>query len=459
MRSFLTSSILSLVFFCSLTHGQTSNELVTVIGDSLTGKIVNGENVREIFGNVVITQGDIKITCDRAIQFLRKNEVELFGDVEVLQDTVRLLTDAGYYFGNDKIAYSDTGIIMHDGHMILAAMNGFYYMEEEKAYLYENVKLVDMASTLISDELTYFQNEDKTVSVGNVKIEDSASVIMADSLIHFRNSGDSYAYFNVQIKDSQNDLTIFGDELIDLKEKKYTKISGSPFLVQIDTTASGLLDTLLLSAGLLEAVTDSVRKLIATDSVKIIRGAFSSFNSNSVLFRDEDRILTFRKEDEKNPPILWYDNSQLIGDTVNIYLEGNRLEHIDIDKNALLVSIVEGMGFRFDQISGNNIKLFFGEEGLKQTNVSGSVLSIYYMFEGEEANGLIKSSADQTKIIFENKKLVDVRLYGSPASEYHPENLVEGKEKEFTLPTFILYENRPSKTEMLKRINKSNSTF
>ena len=58
------------------------------------------------------------------------------------------------------------------------------------------------------------------------------------------------------------------------------------------------------------------------------------------------------------------------------------------------------MGFRFDQISGNNIKLFFGDEGLKQTNVTGSVLSIYYMFEGEEANGLTKSSADQTQNYF-----------------------------------------------------------
>ena len=32
-----------------------------------------------------------------------------------------------------------------------------------------------------------------------------------------------------------------------------------------------------------------------------------------------------------------------------------------------------------------------------------------------------------------------------PASEYHPENLVEGKEKEFTLPKFIFYENSPVK--------------
>ncbi len=76
------------------------------------------------------------------------------------------------------------------------------------------------------------------------------------------------------------------------------------------------------------------------------------------------------------------------------------------------------------------------------------------MFDVTEPNGLIKSSADKTNIIFENKKLVDVRLYGSPVSEYHPENLVIGKEKEFTLPTFILYENRPNKEKLLERINQ-----
>ncbi len=160
MKAVFAIPIFCLIIFSSSVSGQNSSERVTVVGDSLKGKIVNGENIREIFGNVIITQGEVKITCDRAVQYLRKNEVELFGDVEVLQDTVRLLTDAGYYYGNEKIAYSDTGLIMHDGHMILAAMNGFYYMEEEKAYLYENVKLVDKFSTLISDELTYYQSED-----------------------------------------------------------------------------------------------------------------------------------------------------------------------------------------------------------------------------------------------------------------------------------------------------------
>ena len=49
-------------------------------------------------------------------------------------------------------------------------------------------------------------------------------------------------------------------------------------------------------------------------------------------------------------------------------------------------------------------------------------------------------------------------MYGSPISEYHPENLVKGNEKAFTLPTFKVYTNKPEKnifsTRFLKQMLK-----
>jgi len=43
-------------------------------------------------------------------------------------------------------------------------------------------------------------------------------------------------------------------------------------------------------------------------------------------------------------------------------------------------------------------------------------------------------------------------LYGTPVSEYYPENLVEGKELSFTLPGYIVYPNRPTKSRILNSI-------
>ena len=42
-----------------------------------------------------------------------------------------------------------------------------------------------------------------------------------------------------------------------------------------------------------------------------------------------------------------------------------------------------------------------------------------------------------------------VRLYGKPLSDYHPENTIKRKEKDYTIPTFRIYPNKPSKKKLL----------
>jgi hypothetical protein len=98
-------------------------------------------------------------------------------------------------------------------------------------------------------------------------------------------------------------------------------------------------------------------------------------------------------------------------------------------------------------MSGDTILLGFQKGKLSRTKVDGSVLSIYYMYEEGEPNGLLKSSANEIVIDFEDNYVKEVSLFGSPITEYHPENKVENNEKSFTLPTFILHNNRPSKSE------------
>ena len=72
------------------------------------------------------------------------------------------------------------------------------------------------------------------------------------------------------------------------------------------------------------------------------------------------------------------------------------------------------------------------------------------MYDEEEANGLIKSSGREAKIFFKDNQVDKVYLYKDPVTEYHPEQLVKGNEKDFTLPTFIIYSNKPQKEQLLK---------
>jgi lipopolysaccharide export system protein LptA len=428
---------------------QDNSNLLHVTGLRFVGKTMNGENIREVHGNVVMTQGNIKITCDSAIQYLAKNTADLMGNVVVTQDSIVIKTDRGFYYGDTKIAYSTAGIWLTDKHVQLTSQNGYYYFNEKKSDFNVNVKMVDSVSTLLANRLFYFDDEDKAVAFGNVQVNDTSSTIFADSLIFFRKTRTTHAFNHVRIYDPSNHLALFGDQLENLDSLKYSKITGHPFMVKIDTTSNGKFDTLYISSRQMESYGDSAKKLIATDSVKILRGDFSSVNGQTFYYQQGDKLQIFKREKDEHPPIIWNDQTQLIGDSINIYLKKNRLDWIDVKSNSSIISIDRDSLFRYDQISGNNLKLFFNEEGLNRTEVEGNVLSIYYLYEKDQPNGLLKSSAERAKIFFKDKKVNDVKLYGKPVSEYHPENMIEGKEKDFTIPTFRLYKNKPTKKEML----------
>lgn len=443
-----------LILFLPLFLSAQEKGIVRVVGDSLVGKFIDGENIREVHGNVIITQDDVRITCNKAIQYLARNEAELIGNVIVIQDSISLFTDVGYYYGNSKIAHSKSGIRFSDGHISLNSKNGFYYFDENRAFFYGDVKLYDTASTLIADSLTYYNNDDKAIAVGNVALKDSASIVFTDSLIHLRNEKESFAFNNVMIYDEANRLAIFGNKLEDYKSTNISKISGNPFLVKIDTSSTGKPDTLIIISKMMEAFGDSTKKFVASDSVIIVRDDFASVNNHTIYYRDEQKLFTHREENELMPPVLWNEETQLIGDTINIYLLDNRLERMKIKYNSSIITPNQNKPFRFDQISGNDIEMFFNENGLERTEVQGNVLSIYYLYEENEPNGLLKSSSERAIIYFNENKVENVKLYGSPVSEFHPENTIEEKEKDFTIPVFRIVENKPVKSQIISEKSK-----
>ncbi|OGU33784.1 MAG: hypothetical protein A2068_10085 [Ignavibacteria bacterium GWB2_35_6b] len=446
--------LLPILFFftisISLIIAQEKEERITITGDSLVGKLINNENIREVIGNVVLKQGGVTITCNKAIQYLSKNEAQLIGNVVAVEDSTTIITEEAFYSGKFKFAFSNSGVKLNDGKVDLTADNGYYYFNEDRAYFYNNVKLKDSINTLTSQRLNYYEDENKAVATLNVQINDTSSTIYADSLIHFRETETTFAFNNVEIINKNNEVNITGEYLENLGREKYSKITGNPLLTQIDTSDTGKIDTLLITAQVMEAFSDSTNKLIARDSVKIVRGSFSAINNYSIYYKGEDRFFTYKLTEERGQPLVWYEDSQIIGDSIYVYLKDDELDWINIIGNAFLLSKNEGYEFRFNQVSGSNIKLYFKNEDLTRTNVNGNLLSIYYMYENEEPNGLVQSSSDKADLLFEDGKISSVKLYGTPESEFHPEPVILGKEKDFTLPSFIIFNNRPTKEQILK---------
>ena len=455
--------IIFILVFCEMLFSQNESERIVVIGDSLIGKVVDGESVREVIGNVKLNQGNVHITCNKAIQYLARNEAELIGNVIAKQDTLTLKTEKGYYYGNLKKTKSTSGIILDDSKVVLSADSGEYYFDADRAFFQTNVKLVDSTTKLYSDELTYFKNIDKSIAVGNVRINDSKNIITADTLIHFRKTNYSIADGDVSLKNIKDNITILGSHLEDNGELKYTLINKNPLLIQIDTTFNEAenegddftIDTLFIKSKVMEGFRSGTNLFKATDSVKILRGNFSSINDLTTYYRDEEKIITDKINENAKRPVLWYENSQLTGDSITIFLEEGQIKALDVIGNSFMLSQNKLFKDRFDQTSSDSMYLYFDYSRLQRADFSGKVQSIYYMYDEDKPNGLVKSTAQRTVILFENNEVDQVRLFGSPTSEYHPEQKVAGLERTFTLPKFVLHENRPVKKEFV--INDQNT--
>lgn len=450
---------------------QTSGgEYITVTGDSLVGKILNGETVREVYGDVVLTQGNIRITCNKAIQFILKNDAELIGNVVVTQENLTITTEKGFYYGNRKKAETKSKVKLDDKKVILTADIGDYYFNEDRAYFKNNVRLFDTVTTLTSNELNYYQNQNRAVATKNVKITDAENIITADTVEHFRGARITLANSNVKITNYINNVVIFGDHLEDYAQKKYTVINKNPLFIQVDTSYSKqhdtlrteqlsdsvtlVLDTLVIKALVLESYRDSSNKFIAKDSVEMVRGSFASKNSYTIYFKEEEKIVTEKRGEGSPQPILWYENSQITGDSLAVYLRENKIRLVEINKNAFVHSNQEIFQSRFDQVTGERINVDFVEGEIDKTDINGAMFAIYYMYEENEPNGLTKSSAQSAEIKFTDKQVSEVKLFGSPTSDYYPENMVEGRENEYLLPQYVLFNNRPNKSILLKSLTK-----
>ncbi|MCW9064765.1 MAG: hypothetical protein OQJ78_00585 [Ignavibacteriaceae bacterium] len=459
------SFLLVYLIFCSISlYSQSEDERITVIGDSLVGKIVDGESVREVIGNVKLNQGNVTVTCNKAIQYIARNEAELIGNVIAKQDSLTLQTEKGYYFGNLKKTKSTSGIILDDTEVILSADSGQYFFDEAKAFFQTNVKLIDSLTTLNADELIYYREEDKSVATGNVNISDLSNIIFADTLTHFRNKKFSIADGNVSISNIRDNLTIFGNHLEDDGELKYTLIDESPVLMQVDTSftkndslqTSISIDTLLIKSKVMESFRSGTNIFKATDSVKILRGGFASVNDLTTYYRDDEKIITDKIRENASRPVLWYENSQLMGDSITIYLEEGQIKNLTVDYNSFMLSQNKIFKQRFDQTSSDSVHLYFLEDRLQRAEFAGKVQSIYYLYDDEVPNGLTKSTAHKAVIVFKENEIDQVRLYGSPTSEYYPEVKVDGLERTFTLPKFVLKENRPLKKDFLMNLQEKN---
>ncbi len=401
---------------------QTEKLIIIENADSLIGKVVDGQQAQELIGNVHFSQEQVRVSCDRAIQFKTSGNVQLSGNVIVQDDSLTMKFPRGMYFRLERRAVAYDSVQLDDGRLLLTARFGEYLIEPKRAFFKTEVEAKDKDSKLNSDSLIYFRGQERIIAMSRVTIM-------------------SYA----------DNITMRGHHFESWRKQQYSRMTEKPVLVQLDSSAaSGAVDTLVVRSIVMEAYRDSSRRLLATDSVEIVRADLAATCGFAEFFTRGDSIHL------RKTPVVWYQRSQVTGDSINVFLRERKLDVVDVSGNALSISQSDSVRTnRYDQLTGEEITMRFGDSGLKRIDVNDRAISVYHLYEDSLANGLNKTSGDRIVLLWENKKLNSIKVFGGVEGQYFPENLVQGKEETFAVAGFKWKEGRPSKREEDFRFGKS----
>ena len=406
---------LPLMILAALVSGsavpQGSHVIVLENADHVEGKQVDGEDAREFNGNVRFSQENVHVSCDRALQMLKSGRVDLTGNVVVVDDSgVTMRSPRGIYYRDERRAVALDSVHLFDGKVNLTAKYGEYFVDPKRAFFRRQVVVQDTSSTVTADSLTYFRVEKRSIAAGSVAVYNRT-----------------------------DNVTIRGHRLDHWSEKQFSRVTDEPVLTQIDSSATGKLDTLVVRSRVMEAYRDTLKLLVAIDSVRIVRADLAAVCSLAKFYTERDSIVL------RGAPVVWYQNTQVTGDSINVYLRKRKLDHVNVMGNAFAISPSDSnFPGRYDQLTGESMKMQFVDKGLSRIDVETRAISVYHLYEDSLGNGLDKTSGDRIVIHFDEGKVQSIRVIGGVEGQYVPENMVHGKETEYRIAGFELHANRPA---------------
>jgi lipopolysaccharide export system protein LptA len=392
--------------------------------DVLNVKHVGTQQIQALIGRVQMVQpspsGDIKIWCDSAFRNMQSNIVDLFGHVRIVRDSMTLTSTAGTYSGNDRRTVLPNDIRLDRGRMVLTSKYGEYWANDKHAYFRGDVHVVDSASSTWSDELTYFETEDKSIATGHVRVTST-----------------------------ENNLTVFGDSLVHFEKRKYTIVPKNPRLMQIDTAASGELDTLMIFGSQMEAYQDSLQRFVAVGKVEMARTDFAARCGEATYFYKRDRIV-LRKQ-----PVVWHADNQVSGDSIVIMTRDRKLQSVYVRGRAMAISRTDSLNkTRFNQLSAREVTLYFKDGKINQIDADRTATSLYFLFDGATPNGANRSSGDRIIMEFAAGKIDRIKIVGGVEGKYFPEKMIARHEKEYNLEGFRWITDRPRR-KLLSIVHES----
>lgn len=449
-------------------------------------------DVQVLIGSVRLKHDSMYMFCDSALIFEKINSVEAFGNVRMEQgDTLFIYGDYLYYDGMSQLAMIRENVRMINRNTVLTtdSLNydrlynlGYYFeggtlTDEENVLTSEwgeyspatklsvfnhDVKLVNPQFTLTSDTLKYSTltkvatilgpsdivsddnhiysergiyntTTDQAELLDRSVLTNQGKKLTGDSLFYDRNLGYGEAFENVVMNDTINKNMLTGDYCF------YNELTGSALATQravaIDYSQG---DSLFMHGDTLRLLTynmntDSMyREMRVYHKVRAYRTDVQAV-CDSLVYNSKDSCMTMYTD-----PILWQSGQQLLGEEIKVYMNDSTIDWAHIINQALAIEQKDSI--HYNQVAGKEMKAFFDKGDMRQVDVNGNVLVIFYPVDEKDSSliGMDYTEGSFLRMLLKDRKMDRGSFIGKANGTMYPMDQIPSDK--MRLPSFAWFD-------------------
>ncbi|NBC25961.1 MAG: hypothetical protein GVY08_03800 [Bacteroidetes bacterium] len=393
---------------------QAQNQVIIENADRAEGFTIEGNSVRKLLGNVVLSTDQMRMEADSAYQFIGRNQIHAFNiqietDEEIIwADTLfhNTFTDFSQFRGR-VIIESNTNTVFGEVIDLISPLDLVIFRSP--------VRFEDEDGVLLAESGTYFQEADSAAFRGNVQLADTAQYIEADSLFMNR-SKDLYEMNGRVFADDFEENVTFEGEYLLADSTGYRLLRGSDaWLMELSDSKT---DTTHLLAKKIELIeTDTSSTMDAYRQVRIWSTKFSAV-ADTANYRNDEEMFVLRGD-----PILWQDNIQLSGPLIEATLEDDELRFLQSFPQPFIVQQDSATG-RLNQMTGDTLHAHFSDGSLDRLVVFNSSEIIFHQKdENDTPDGVMEMiAAGKSTMTFQNGEFDFFKAEENIDGSYLPES-------------------------------------
>ena len=316
----------------------------------------------------------------------RLKEFSFFENVEVYSPKYQMYTDTLYYnTGIEKMWFEGPTTIVNKEN-ILEGKHGYYLVKEDFVFL---------------DKRPYMHNKTQQMR--------------SDSIFYDRNIGLAKAYERVDMIDTSYKVIMRGDYMELWENKNFSFATDSAYAISYDDGDSLYLhsDTLFFH---FDKEKEELEKFIARRNVRFYKSDLQG-KCDTLTYLMADSTIRMRVN-----PVLWSEDSQMTADKIDIKTNGESIDFVLQNGNALIVSqdTIEG----YNQIKGADIISRFVDGNIHHVDVDGSVAESIYWIRDDDGGLIGIDVAKSTTLVIEMKdnNISKIKGYQDISETMYPES-------------------------------------